>query len=184
MKLVLLDRDGVINNPPIGEARVVHPSDLHLIEGAGEGIRLLKDHGFSIAVVTNQSIIGRGMITEEDLHSIHAYLQELLTQYGTKIDKIFFCGDAPHEASYRRKPGSGMLEEAIAYFGAEPERTPMVGDSLIDLQAAHAIGCPRYLVRTGHGESVLKNKIPQELLPVSVHENLLEATETICSFYR
>lgn len=184
MKLVLLDRDGVINNPPPGDARVVSPSDFHLLEGAGQAIRLLKDHGFAIAIVTNQSIIGRGMITEEDLHNIHEYFQELLVAYGTKIDKIFFCGDAPHEASHRRKPGSGMLEEAIAHFGVIPERTPMVGDSLIDLQAAYATGCPRYLVRTGHGESVLQNNIPKELLPVSIHDNLLGATQSICSIYR
>lgn len=182
MKLVLLDRDGVINVQYEG-SRITRPSDLHLIEGSGEAIRLFKDQGFSIAVTTNQSIIGKGIITEEELHAIHEHLHMLLGAYQASIDKIFFCPDVPHEATWRRKPGAGMLEEAIAYFEASPQKTPMVGDSLIDLQAAQAIGCPRYLVSTGHGEKLIKNKIPHNLLPVSIHVNLLDAAQAICSIF-
>ena len=83
----------------------------------------------------------------------------------------------------RRKPAPGMLLEALADFGADPSRTPYVGDDLRDLQAAHAAGCPRWLVRTGKGERVLAEGLPASLAPVMVAEDLRAAARDIIQRY-
>ena len=174
MKLVLLDRDGVINVSP-GKSYITSPHDLSLIDGAGEAISLLNKAHIKTAIITNQSIVGQGGITLVQLNEIHRYLSALLKKEGAYIDHIFFCTDAPHQPTFRRKPNPGMIQEALAYFDALPHKTPLIGDALVDLEAAFKGGCPRHLVRTGHGKRVEEQGIPHELLPVHIHNDLLSA---------
>jgi len=149
--LVLLDRDGVIN---VDRADSVKTCDeLVLIDGAAEAIAQLNQQGASVAVVTNQSVVGRGIVSAEALEGIHQHLQQLLRAKGAMLDAIYVCTDHPDHATHRRKPEAGMLQEALQHFSADPARTPMVGDALRDLQAAVAAGCPRYLVLTGKGDA-------------------------------
>lgn len=170
MKLILLDRDGVLAEEVPNYVK--HPGELALIPGAAAALARLNQADYRIAVCTNQSVVGRGIIAPAMLDRIHEHLRELLGRDGGSLDAIFACTDAPWAATDRRKPGPGMLREALARFRADPAATPMVGDSLGDLQAAKAAGCPRVLLRTGHGARTQAAGLPPELAPVAVHADL------------
>jgi D-glycero-D-manno-heptose 1,7-bisphosphate phosphatase len=175
--LVLLDRDGVINEDRSDFIR--SPRDFKLIDGSAEAIAKLNNANFKIAIVTNQSGIGRGLFDEAILNAIHERLRGDIARYGAAIDAIFYCSDAPWAAGPRRKPEPGMLREAMTMFRSAPTETMMIGDSLRDLQAAHAAGCRRILVRTGNGPKTQAEGIPANLLPVSVYTNLSDAASAI-----
>jgi 1-acyl-sn-glycerol-3-phosphate acyltransferase len=176
-KLVLLDRDGVINvNSPTS---VRHVGEFEFLPGAVEAIQLLNQAHIKIAVVTNQANVGRGKLSEATLHEIHAHMCAELAKKGAHIDHIFYCPDAPEANSYRRKPNPGMLEEALEMFQAIPGLTPMVGDDIRDLQAAMKVGCPRHVVLTGHGEKTIKDPNFESVQPVHIHKNLLAAVKFI-----
>ncbi len=171
MKLVLLDRDGVVNVSP-GKSYVMSRSAMTLIDGAGKAISRLNEAQIKVVLITNQSIVGQGGLSLQELDQIHDHLIYLLKQEGAWVDKIFFCPDPPHAPTHRRKPNPGMIHEALAFFKAEADDTPFIGDSLTDLEAAFKAGCPRHLVRTGHGADVENHGIPEEFLPVIVHDDL------------
>lgn len=176
--LILLDRDGVLNEEgPDGFVKT--PDELRLLPGVGKAVARLNARGWKVAVCTNQSCVGRGMIDEARLALIHDHLRSHLARDGARLDAIFFAPDAPWAASDRRKPGPGMLREAMAQFRAAPEDTVFIGDNLIDLQAAAAAGCRRILVRTGKGRSVLAKGLPPDVLPVTVAENLTDAVDRL-----
>lgn len=173
MRLVLLDRDGVLNEETPNYVK--HPGELRLIPGSAHAVARLNRAGIKVAVCTNQSAVGRGIIDAAMLDRIHERLAEDLAREGARLDVIFACTDPPWEATRRRKPGPGMLEEALRRYGATPADTPMIGDHLRDLEAAAAAGCARHLVRTGHGAKAQAEGIPPALLPVRVHEDLAAA---------
>ncbi len=175
--LVLLDRDGVINRER-GDY-VTAPEEMELIEGAAAAIGRLNAAGYRIAVITNQGCIGRGLIDEARLDQIHARMHSLLATEGARIDRIYVCPDAPWAATERRKPAPGMLREALKDFAARPERTPFIGDSLRDLQAACAIGCKPMLVRTGHGRRTERKDLSSLPQPVKIHDDLAAAVDYI-----
>lgn len=175
--LVLLDRDGVINEDR--EDFVKTPGELVFIPNALEAIARLKGHGHRVVVVTNQSCIGRGIISQEQLAAIHGYLRDALARVGGRLDEIIVAPDAPWAATERRKPGPGMLLEAMRMFGHAPEKTVMIGDSRRDLEAAKAAGCHRILVQTGKGRATLTDGISRDLLPVHVARDLQEAAAFI-----
>jgi D-glycero-D-manno-heptose 1,7-bisphosphate phosphatase len=175
--LVLLDRDGVINRD--AAEGILHVDDFHPFQQALEAIALLSRAGYKIAICTNQSAVGRGRLSPEMLNAIHHKLQTAVAETGGRIDAIYVAPEAPEHATPRRKPGPGMLQEALAGFGASAAQTFMVGDMLRDIEAAHAAGCKKILVRTGKGAQTLAKGIPPQLEPVIVVENLLEASRHI-----
>ena len=177
--LVLLDRDGVINEDRADFVK--SPDELIFIPGALKAISRLKRHKHIVAIVTNQSCIGRGIITPDTLHRIHEKLLGNIRDMGCDIDHIFVAPDAPWEATENRKPGSGMMKSAMTMFSEKPTNTVLIGDSKTDLQAATAAGCHRILVRSGKGAKTQADGIPKDLLPVSVANDLTEATEFILS---
>ncbi len=179
--LVLLDRDGVINrDAKIGILRL---EDFHLLPRVPEAIALLTKAGCKIAICTNQSAVGRGQLSMETLDAMHATLQHEVQKAGGHIDLFLHAADIPEKPTARRKPGPGMLLEAIERFGADPARTPMVGDMLRDMEAAHAAGCPRILVQSGKGTHTLEQGIPPVLEPVTVVADLMQAAEHILAQY-
>ena len=151
-ELILLDRDGVINeNRPDS---VKSKSELILISGAAKAIARLNEAGVGVAIVTNQSVVGRGIISTAQLEEIHEFLLECLwVEGGARIDHIYFAPDAPDSASIRRKPRPGMLFEAMADFKVSAKNTVMIGDNLTDFEAAYEAGCDFHLVRTGQGQT-------------------------------
>lgn len=179
--LVLLDRDGVINvDTPTG---VLTLEEFHFLPRALAAITMLTEAGFEIAICTNQSAIGKGWMQEADLTQIHTMMLESITRAGGCIHKIYFAPEHPDVPSLRRKPAPGMLQEALQHFSANAENTPMVGDALRDLEAAAALGCPRFLTRTGKGAALEAEGIPAHIAPVTICDDLYAAAERICARY-
>ena len=149
MKLIILDRDGVINYD--SDQFIKSPQEWQPIEGALEAIALLNQFGWRVVVATNQSGVGRGLFDMDTLAAIHDKMHRSLAQAGGRIDAIFFCPHAADSKCACRKPKPGMLLEIASRFNLDLADVPVVGDSLRDLQAADAAGAQPVLVRTGKG---------------------------------
>lgn len=175
--LVLLDRDGVLNEDR--SDFVKNPGELIFIPGALEAVATLNSAGHKVVVVTNQSCIGRGIITTEILSSIHDKLYGALASVNGKVDHLFFAPDAPWEATENRKPGAGMFLAAMQMFRETPQNTVLIGDSKTDLQAAAKAKCHRILVQTGKGKATQQSGLTKNLLPVSVAKDLRHAVDYI-----
>lgn len=172
IRLVLLDRDGTIIRH-IGRD-ITQPEEVQLIPGADAAIAHLNRAGIKVALCSNQDAVGRGEVDPGTLAAINERLQQLLQPAGAHLDAIYDCCDPPAAATPRRKPAPGLLQQAIAEFGVDAARTPMIGDEVDDMRAAAALGCPRHLVRTGLGE-LAERRIPDDVLPVRVHDTVAEA---------
>jgi len=173
MRLVLLDRDGVINEEKDGYVRC--PEDLVMIPGSAEAIKILNKANLLSVIVTNQGAVGRGIMDAEVLNKIHDKLNHELEKSSASVDKIIFCLDHPDRPTQFRKPGPGMLLQAMDQYGVPPEDTVMIGDSLRDLIAANKARCRKILVKTGFGSRTLKEGVPDSLNPFDTKENLLDA---------
>jgi D-glycero-D-manno-heptose 1,7-bisphosphate phosphatase len=147
-RFAILDRDGTINEE-IGY--VLHPAEVRLIPGSAEGIRRLRELGLGVVVVTNQSPIGRGLLTEQRLGDIHDRLRDLLADADASVDDIEFCPHTPEDGCRCRKPGTEMVERAAARLDFEPSRSFVVGDHAGDVKMGRALGATTILVLTGHG---------------------------------
>ncbi len=149
MKLIVLDRDGVINFD--SDQFIKNPAEWQPIPGSMEAIARLNQADYRVVVATNQSGIGRGLFDMPTLNAIHDKMHKAAAQVGARIDAVFFC---PHTADSRchcRKPEPGMLEEIAQRYNMPLAGVPVVGDSLRDLQPAAVMGAQPYLVLTGKG---------------------------------
>ncbi len=143
-KLIILDRDGVINYDSVDYIR--RPEEWHPIPGSLEAIARLKKAGFRVAVATNQSGIHRGYYTEKTLAAIHQKMQEALAVFGVQIDVIFYCPHLPTENCHCRKPKPGLLEKVAHHFQCNIDQVPFIGDNLSDVQAAIAASATPILI--------------------------------------
>lgn len=150
MRLVILDRDGVINED--SEAYIKCPAEWVPIPRSLEAIARLNQAGYRIVVATNQSGVARGLLDVPTLNRIHSKMNHLLGQMGGGIEAILFCPHAPEDDCHCRKPRPGLLQELARRLRIQLEGVPAVGDSLRDLQAAQAAGARPLLVRTGKGK--------------------------------
>jgi D-glycero-D-manno-heptose 1,7-bisphosphate phosphatase len=155
---VFLDRDGTLIEHV---HHLTDPGDVRLVAGAGAAVERLRRAGFACVVVTNQSVVGRGMLTEAGLDAVHAVMDRQLADQGTGIDALYFCPTKPTTDDPAvvedpdRKPGPGMLRRAAREHGLDLGASWMVGDSLGDMLAGRNAGCrATVLVRTGHGTGV------------------------------
>ncbi len=151
-RLIILDRDGVINQD--SDAFVKNAAEFIPLPGSLAAIARLHQAGLPVAVCTNQSGIGRGLLDEPALAEIHDKLEQLAAAAGGHIDAIRYCPHLPEAGCQCRKPRPGMVLDLMSYFSTRPEETVFVGDSLRDLQAGQAAGCRVALVRTGNGGQV------------------------------
>ncbi len=154
MKLVILDRDGVINFD--SDQYIKSAAEWLPIPGSMEAIARLNQHGYTVAVATNQAGVARGLFDMKALNGIHQKLHLAAQAAGAHIDAIFFCPHAAEEYCDCRKPRPGMLKAIGRRFDVDLRSVPMVGDSLRDLQAGFEVGCAPYLVKTGKGEHTLE----------------------------
>jgi D-glycero-D-manno-heptose 1,7-bisphosphate phosphatase len=150
MKLVILDRDGVINEDSAAYIRT--PEEWVALPGSLEAIAKLTQAGYRVVVATNQSGVGRGLFEMATLNAIHDRMHRAVAQAGGRIDAIFYCPHAQEENCACRKPRPGLLEEIARRFNTELKDVPVIGDALRDLQAAAAVGAQPILVLTGKGE--------------------------------
>ena len=153
MPLLILDRDGVINEDSDDYIRSL--ADWRPLTGSMEAIAALSRAGYTIAIATNQSGLSRGYFSLDALEAIHAKLRAQVEELGGHIAGIFYCPHLPEEGCTCRKPATGLLQAMEAELGESAMGAIFVGDSLKDLQAARAAGCLPVLVRTGKGEATL-----------------------------
>jgi D-glycero-D-manno-heptose 1,7-bisphosphate phosphatase len=149
MKLVILDRDGVINHNR--DDYVKSAAECVPIDGSIEAIVRLHKAGFTIVVATNQSGLARGKFDLDDLEAMHEKITSLVEEKGGELGAIFYCPHAPEDNCKCRKPLPGLVDAIEAEFNISAEGFYFVGDSLRDLQAAVTKGCKPSLVKTGNG---------------------------------
>jgi D,D-heptose 1,7-bisphosphate phosphatase len=153
--VIFLDRDGTINE----EVEYLHnKQELSLLPTVTEALRLFRERGYTIVVITNQAGVARGYYTETDVINLHQYLNEVLAEEQTHIDSFYYC---PHHPEYGigdykvacecRKPGIGMFEMAAKEYNIDKARSWMIGDKLLDIEAGKAFGVQTVLVATGYG---------------------------------
>jgi D-glycero-D-manno-heptose 1,7-bisphosphate phosphatase len=174
-RLVILDRDGVIN---FDSAKFIkHPSEWKPIPGSLDAIARLNQAGINVVVATNQSGVARGLFDMATLNSINDKMLEMVFQAGGRIDAVFYCPHAAEQECACRKPNAGMFLEIAQRYNVSLGGVPAVGDSLRDLQAADAVGAQPMLVLTGKGEKTQKeNELPAGTL---VFADLTEAVKHI-----
>jgi D-glycero-D-manno-heptose 1,7-bisphosphate phosphatase len=162
-KLIILDRDGVINHD--SDQYIKHPDEWVAIEGALHAISRLHHAGYKVIVATNQSGVGRGLFDMQTLNAIHQKMHQQVHAVGGHIDSIFLCPHTPEDRCTCRKPQAGMLIEIAARYQCDLTHVPLVGDSLRDLQAGIIVGCTPYLVRTGKGNiTATSDQLPANTL--------------------
>ncbi|MBL8422330.1 MAG: D-glycero-beta-D-manno-heptose 1,7-bisphosphate 7-phosphatase [Candidatus Accumulibacter phosphatis] len=149
MKLVILDRDGVVNYD--SKQFIKSPAEWRPIPGSIDAIAKLSQAGYRVIIATNQSGIGRGLFDMDTLNAIHEKMHRAVQQAGGRIDAIFYCPHPIEDDCKCRKPKTGMFERIAGCFNVDLIGTPSVGDSLRDLQAAAAVGARPLLVLTGKG---------------------------------
>jgi D-glycero-D-manno-heptose 1,7-bisphosphate phosphatase len=151
LRHVILDRDGVLNVEAQPGSFVTRPEDFHWVPGALEGLQILQRAGLRLSVATNQSGIGRGLMTLENLRAIHARMESEAAAAGITLAHLLVCPHAPEVQCDCRKPAPGLIYEAIRRSGIPASQSLLVGDDGRDLEAARRAGVPAVLVRTGKG---------------------------------
>lgn len=164
MKLIMLDRDGVINYESY--AYIKSPAEWIPIPGSLQAIASLKQAGYTVAVATNQSGIARGYYDHDTLADIHHKMQTLLAEFGASIDKIVYCPHHPDEHCQCRKPQPGMLHAIAAYFNCDLTDVPFVGDRQTDIEVAQCVGAKPIFLTHGRDEQIDIN--------IEAHSNLAD----------
>ena len=172
-KLIILGRDGILNR--FREDHVKEPAEWEPIPGALEAVAKLNHAGWHVVVATNQAGIGRGMIDMAAVNAVHLYMMKLLATKGGRLDAVFFCPHTRDDHCDCRKPMPGMMRDIAYRYGTDLKNVPMVGDTLRDLEAARAAGCPAHLVRSGRASLVTESELAQWVAAVPgtvMHDDL------------
>jgi len=176
MRLVILDRDGVINAD--SDSYIKSPDEWQPLPGSLEAIALLNDAGFTVAVASNQSGLARGLFDIDMLNRIHHLMISRAAAVGARIDAIAFCPHGPDDHCACRKPRPGLLLALGRRFGVAMPDTAVIGDSLRDLRAAAEAGARPILVRTGNGAATA-SALPAELAGTPVLDDLCCAAQAL-----
>tara|TARA_B100002003_G_scaffold84052_1_gene78496 strand:- start:75 stop:644 length:570 start_codon:yes stop_codon:yes gene_type:complete len=177
MKIVILDRDGVINED--SSAHIKSVEEWVPISGSLEAIASLHRAGFRVTVASNQSGLGRQLFDEFALANIHHKLCSMAEEAGGFVDGIFYCPHRPDDGCSCRKPGTGLLEQIEREYSCSLSNCYFVGDSLKDIQAARAYGLRPVLVRTGNGAQTEQQLLCSESSAVPVFDDLAAAVEKL-----
>ena len=180
MNLIILDRDGTINEDR--DDFVKSAEEWVPIPGSLEASARLNQAGWQTVIATNQSGLGRGLFDMAALNAIHTKMNAALARVGGRIGAVFFCPHAPEDQCSCRKPLPGLYQQIGERFGVALDTVPVVGDSVRDLEAALAAGCPAHLVRTGKGAAMTEAQIAQlmEAVPgTQVHADLAAFAESV-----
>jgi len=171
MKLIVIDRDGTLNQDP--EDFIRTPDDWVPLPGALEAVARLNHAGWRVVVASNQSGLGRGLFDVATLNAVHARMHKMLGAVGGRVEAVFFCPHAPEDDCDCRKPAPGLFHQIATRMGTPLAQILAVGDSVRDAQAAAAAGCQPHLVLTGqsalHRDGSLPSGLPDG---VAVHQDL------------
>jgi D-glycero-D-manno-heptose 1,7-bisphosphate phosphatase len=147
-KAVFFDRDGVLNKERKDYVKSV--DELEIFENIGEIIKKLKNNGFKIIVITNQSAINRNLTNDKKIIEIHNSIQKFLKNYNTSIDRFYYCPHLPNENCDCRKPKSGLLIKAASDMDIDLQSSWMVGDNDTDIIAGENVGCKSIKIKNNH----------------------------------
>lgn len=175
MKLIILDRDGVINHD--SDEYIKSPEEWHPIDGSLDAISRLNRAEYKVIVATNQSGVGRGYFDIETLNKIHKKMHRSLKEFGGHIDAIFFCPHKPDDNCDCRKPKPGLFNSISNRLSVDLNNIPVVGDSARDLEAAKAVLASPVLVKTGKGITTFSH--PEFDHSIPVFENLYAYVESL-----
>jgi histidinol-phosphate phosphatase family protein len=176
-RAVFLDRDGTINTNPSSGDFCKRADDMKLLPGVAAALRRLCDAGYVAVVYTNQSGVGRGIMTLKDVDAVNARMEELLAEAGVKLAGIYYCPHVNEDKCECRKPKPGLLLKGAREVGIDLARSWAVGDSARDMEAAQAAGCKTVFVY-GNAYPGQREKAEQ-LHPVASVETLSEAADVI-----
>lgn len=177
-KVVFLDRDGVINRDSVDYIKSW--KEFEFLPGSLSAISRLSRAGFNVIIITNQSIINRGMVPLETLTDIFTRMSAAVTDAGGSILDIFFCPHTPDDRCDCRKPKTGLLLQARDKYTLNLGDAVMVGDSAKDIECAARAGCGyKILVRTGNGLAAEKELVRKGIAPDTIVRDLSEAADTI-----
>jgi len=172
---VFLDRDGTLNYDP-GYLKIA--ADLKLLAGVGPALARLKKAGAKLVVVTNQSGVGRGLMTLKDLEAVHARLQGLLEQEDAALDAIYFCPHHPDDGCHCRKPNVGMVERAVSELQLDLQRSYLIGDHARDIQLAHRVGARAILLTPAPLDAQTLDRLKvEEAMPDALAKSMVEAVD-------
>lgn len=180
-KLIILDRDGVINED--SDAYIKMPAEWRAIPGSLDAIARLRKAGYTIVVATNQSGVGRGYFDGKMLEAIHDKMRDEIRKAGGEIDGIFYCPHTPDDGCGCRKPRSGLIVQIEEALGRDVKGVAIVGDSLRDLECGLDRGCKPVLVRTGKGERTLEKGLPERLRGTPVYDSLADYVDALLQEY-
>ena len=171
MKLVILDRDGTLNEDSADYVK--SPEEWMPLPGALEAVARLNHAGWHVVVASNQSGLGRGLFDVSTLNAMHAKMHRMLAAVGGRVDAVFYCPHGPDERCRCRKPEPGLFEQIGERYGIDLRGVPAIGDSPRDVLAGVAVGCAPHLVLTGKGAAYTGRSLP-EALPkeTRVHQDL------------
>ena len=175
-RLVILDRDGVINEDSANYVR--SPDEWIPLPGSLEAIAELNRAGYTVCIATNQSGLARGYFDRHALRAMHRKMRRLLAAKGGKVARIEVCPHGPDEGCSCRKPEPGLINRLLRRYAAEPQSVPVIGDSLRDLEAARRAGAQPILVRTGNGRRT-EGELPEPLRSTPVYDNLAAAARAL-----
>ncbi len=177
MKLIILNRDGVINK--CSDDFIKSPEEWHAIPGSLQAIARLHRNEWHVVVTTNQPGIASGLLDRDVLMQIHEKMHAAATEAGGRIDAVFFCPHSPDEGCDCHKPKPGLLLDISQRLKVDLAGVPVIGDALCDIQAAVAAGADPILVRTGQGEKTTElNDLPEN---ISVYDDLAGAVHALLS---
>lgn len=177
MKLIILDRDGVINQD--SDDYIKSTDEWQAIPGSLEAIARLTHNGYRIVVASNQSGLARGKFTIEALNAIHHKMHDQISRYGGVIEAVFFCPHGPDDGCSCRKPEPGLYNEIARRLHVSLKGVISIGDKLSDVEATRAAGASPVLVKTGKGQSIVdNNELPDD---VPVYDDLAAAVDELIS---
>lgn len=171
--LIIADRDGTII---VEKHYLSDPDQVELIPGAAAALKNLSEMGFAVVIVTNQSAIGRRIISESQLQRIHNRMLELLQIEGAEIDAVYHCPHLPDDGCNCRKPMTGLIDRIPENLSCSPENVYVIGDKACDIELGQRVGATTLLVRTGYGAQTADD---EQVNPDYIVDGLPEARDLI-----
>ena len=177
MKIILLDRDGVINKDPGPKQYITSPEELYILPGVVDAIRKLNMAGYEVTVVSNQAGVAKGFYTQKALDEVTKKMLSLIENGGGKIRQVLYCTHRDEDNCDCRKPKPGLLKRALSGFPVSPGDVFFVGDGTVDIKAGQAFGCRTILVLSGR--SKMECRAGWGVEPDYIASDLSEAVEKI-----
>lgn len=175
-KVVFLDRDGTIIEDKVF---LGNPEEIEFFPGSVEAIKILKKLGYRIVVISNQSGIGRGILTEKMVKEVNVRFLQSLKEKGARVDALYFCPHHPDDYCNCRKPKTGLIERAEAELELDLKNAVVIGDHLCDIQLGKNIGAKTILVLTGHGKKEIDELKNANVKPDFIADDLLDAVNWV-----